>query len=74
MRSFGNHTDVKDDHDRYANIEINYLLQGIEEHAGLAILAAGNRAKIENALSRRFHFVIFVPPRKKARRQKSSTR
>jgi hypothetical protein len=40
-----------DDHDRYANIEINYLLQGIEEHAGLAILAAGNRAKIENVVA-----------------------
>jgi SpoVK/Ycf46/Vps4 family AAA+-type ATPase len=60
---------VHDSHDRYANIEINYLLKRIEEYAGLAILATGKRAKIDNAFSRRFHFVIRVPPRRKPRRK-----
>ena len=71
---FGKRTEVKDSHDRYANIGINYLLQRIEEYAGLAILATGNRTKIDNAFSRRFHFVIRVPPRRKARRKESSAR
>lgn len=65
---FGKRTEVKDSHDRYANIEINYLLQKIEKYDGVAILAAGNRTKIDNALSRWFHFVIRVPPRRKPRR------
>jgi SpoVK/Ycf46/Vps4 family AAA+-type ATPase len=71
---FGKRTEVKDSHDRYANIELNYLLQRIEEYAGLAILATGNRMKIDNAFSRQFHFVIRVPPRRKARRKESSAR
>jgi len=37
---------VKDGHDRYANVEINYFLQKIEQYASLAILAAGNRSAI----------------------------
>jgi SpoVK/Ycf46/Vps4 family AAA+-type ATPase len=69
---FGKRTEVHDSHDRYANIEINYLLQRIEEYAGLAILATGKRTKIDNALSRRFDFVIRVPPRRKPRRKESS--
>ena len=69
---FGEHTEVHDSHDRYANIEINYLLQRIEEYAGLAILATGKRTKIDNAFSRRFDFVIRVPPRRKPRRKQSS--
>jgi hypothetical protein len=52
---------VKDDHDHYANIETNYLLQRIERYVGLAILAAGNRTEIDNTFSRWFHFVIRVP-------------
>jgi SpoVK/Ycf46/Vps4 family AAA+-type ATPase len=65
---FGKRAEVKDSHDRYANIEINYLLQRIEKYGGVTILAAGNRTKIDNALSRWFHFVIRVPPRRKPRR------
>jgi SpoVK/Ycf46/Vps4 family AAA+-type ATPase len=65
---FGKRTEVKDSHDRYANIEINCLLHRIEKYGGVAILAAGNRTKIDNALSRWFHFVIRVPPRRKPRR------
>ena len=58
---FGKHTEVKDDHDHYANIETDYLLQRIEGYVGLAILAAGNRTEIDNTFSRWFHFVIRVP-------------
>jgi len=49
---------VKDGHDRYANVEINYFLQKIEQYASLAIPAAGNRSAIDDAFWRRFHFVI----------------
>jgi SpoVK/Ycf46/Vps4 family AAA+-type ATPase len=69
---FGKRTEVHDSHDRYANIEINYLLQRIEEYAGLAILATGKRTKIDNALSRPFDFVIRVPQRRNPRRKESS--
>ena len=61
---FGKRSDVKDSHDRYANIEISYLLQRTEEYAGLAILGAGSRSNIDKAFSRRFHFVISIPPRR----------
>jgi SpoVK/Ycf46/Vps4 family AAA+-type ATPase len=71
---FGKGTEVHESHDRYANIEINYLRKKIEEYAGVAILAINKRTRIDNALSRRFHFVIRVPPRRKPHRQKSSAR
>ena len=67
MRSLGKRTEVHDSHDRYANIEINYLLQRIEEYAGVAILATGKSANIDKTFLRRFHFVICVPPRRKSR-------
>src|SRR5256884_8036994 len=70
---FGKRTEVKDSHDRYANIEINYLLQRSEKYAGLTILASGNRTRIDKRLLRRFHFIIPVPQRKKLRRKKSSS-
>ena len=69
---FGKRTEVHNSHDRYANIEINYLLQRMEEYAGLAILATAKRTKIDNAFSRRFDFVIRVPPRRKPRRKEFS--
>jgi hypothetical protein len=71
---FGKRTEVHDSHDRYANIEINYILKRIGEYVGLAILATNKRTRIDNAFSRRFHFVIRVPPRRKPRRQKPSAR
>ncbi len=52
---FGRRTDVKDSHDRYANIEINYLLQKIEDHAGMVILAAKSKSNIDKAFIRRSH-------------------
>jgi hypothetical protein len=70
---FGKRTDVKDSHDRYANIETNYLLRRSEKYAGLTILATSNRTRIDKRLLRRFHFIIPVPPRKKLRREESST-
>jgi SpoVK/Ycf46/Vps4 family AAA+-type ATPase len=70
---FGKRTDVKDSHDRYANIEINYLLRRSEKYAGLTILATRNRTRIDKRLLRRFHFIIPVPQRNKLRRKESST-
>jgi hypothetical protein len=71
---FGKRTNVKDSHDRYANIEINYLLRRSEKYAGLTIVAIKNRTRINKALLRRFHFTIPVPRRRKLRRKKSSPR
>jgi SpoVK/Ycf46/Vps4 family AAA+-type ATPase len=70
---FGKHADVKVSPDRYANIEINYLLRRSEKYAGLTILATSNRTKIDKRLLQRFHFIIPVPQRKKLRHKKSST-
>jgi SpoVK/Ycf46/Vps4 family AAA+-type ATPase len=70
---FGKRTDMKDRHDRYANIEINYLLRRSEKYAGLTILASGNRTRIDKRLLRRFHFIIPVPQRNKLRCKESST-
>jgi ATPase family associated with various cellular activities (AAA) len=70
---FGKRTDVKDSDDRYANIEINYLLRRSEKYAGLTILAISNRTRIDKMLLRRFHFIIPIPRRRKLRHRKSST-
>ena len=51
---FGKRTDVKDAHDRYANIEINYLLQRMEAYRGLAILVSHSRLTLPMLLQRRF--------------------
>ena len=64
---FGKRTEVHDSHDRYANIEINYLLQRIEDYAGVAILATSKRARIDKAFLRRFDFVVCIPRRRKPR-------
>jgi ATPase family associated with various cellular activities (AAA) len=71
---FGKRTDVKDSHDRYANLEINHLLQRSEKYAGLTIIAISNRTRINKSLLRRFHFIIPIPRRRKLRRKKSSSR
>lgn len=55
---FGKRTEVRDSHDRYANIEINYLLQKMEEHEGIVILASNFRNNIDEAFLRRMHFAI----------------
>lgn len=58
---FGKRTEVKDAHDRYANIEINYLLQRLEEFSGVVILATNLRKNIDNAFYRRMDFAIEFP-------------
>lgn len=60
---FGKRSEVKDAHDRYANIETNYLLQKMEEHEGIVILASNFKANIDEAFLRRIHFSIeFTSP------------
>lgn len=58
---FGKRTEVKDAHDRYANIEINYLLQRMEEFDGLVILATNMRKNIDEAFFRRMHITVEFP-------------
>ncbi|HEY1630534.1 MAG TPA: ATP-binding protein [Rhizomicrobium sp.] len=55
---FGKRTEVKDSHDRYANIEINYLLQRMESYRGLAILATNMRGALDQAFLRRLRFIV----------------
>lgn len=58
---FGKRSEVKDSHDRYANIEINYLLQRMEAYRGLAILATNMRSALDTAFLRRLRFVVTFP-------------
>ena len=58
---FGKRSEVKDSHDRYANIEINYLLQRIEAFRGLAILATNLRSSLDQAFLRRLRFIVSFP-------------
>ena len=58
---FGKRSEVKDSHDRYANIEINYLLQKMEEHEGIVILATNFKKNMDEAFLRRLHFTIEFP-------------
>ncbi len=58
---FGKRSDIKDAHDRYANIEINYLLQRVEEYEGVIILASNFSKNIDDAFVRRLHFSIEFP-------------
>jgi SpoVK/Ycf46/Vps4 family AAA+-type ATPase len=58
---FGTRTEVKDSHDRYANIEVNYLLQRMEGYTGLAILATNRKAALDAAFLRRLRFVVEFP-------------
>jgi SpoVK/Ycf46/Vps4 family AAA+-type ATPase len=58
---FGKRSDVKDSHDRYANIEVGYLLQRIEEYEGIAILATNFRRNMDEAFVRRLQFTVDFP-------------
>ncbi|SEE14612.1 ATPase family associated with various cellular activities (AAA) [Tenacibaculum sp. MAR_2010_89] len=55
---FGKRTSVRDAHDKYANQEVSYLLQRIEAHPGLIILASNFKNNIDSAFTRRFHNII----------------
>ena len=58
---FGKRTEVKDSHDRYANIEVNYLLQRMEDYRGLAILATNRKSALDRAFLRRLRFLMDFP-------------
>jgi hypothetical protein len=58
---FGKRSEVKDAHDRYANLEISYLLQRMEIYDGVAILATNLRANLDEAFTRRLQFSVHMP-------------
>jgi len=58
---FGKRSEVKDSHDRYANIEVSYLLQRMEAYRGLAILTTNQRSALDPAFLRRLRFVVQFP-------------
>jgi SpoVK/Ycf46/Vps4 family AAA+-type ATPase len=58
---FGKRTDIRDAHDKYANQEVSYLLQRVETHGGLVILATNRRGNIDDAFLRRFQAAIQFP-------------
>ncbi|MCX5205382.1 ATP-binding protein [Streptomyces sp. NBC_00237] len=58
---FGRRSEVKDSHDRYANIEVSYLLQRMETYRGLAILTTNLKDAIDPAFLRRLRFVVHFP-------------
>ena len=58
---FGKRSEVRDSHDRYANIEVSYLLQRLETFNGIAILTTSARENIDEAFLRRLRFVVEFP-------------
>jgi len=58
---FGKRSEVKDSHDRYANIEVSYLLQRMETYKGLAILTTNLKNAVDTAFLRRLRFIIQFP-------------
>ncbi len=58
---FGKRSDVKDSHDRYADIQVSYLLQKLESYRGLVVVAASMRQNIDPALLRRLRHVVDIP-------------
>jgi SpoVK/Ycf46/Vps4 family AAA+-type ATPase len=58
---FGKRTDIKDAHDRFANTDTNYLLQGIENYPGIALLASNKKTNIDSGFIRRLRYVLEFP-------------
>jgi hypothetical protein len=58
---FGKRSEVRDSHDRYANIEVSYLLQRMEAYRGLAILTTNMKAALDVAFQRRLTFIVQFP-------------
>ena len=58
---FGKRSEVKDSHDRYANIEVSYLLQRMEAYRGLAILTTNMKSALDTAFLRRLRFIVQFP-------------
>ncbi|MBP7689761.1 MAG: ATP-binding protein, partial [Thermoflexales bacterium] len=67
---FGKRSEVKDSHDRYANIEISYLLQRMEAYDGVTVLATNLRANMDEAFKRRLQFAVDFPFPDEAYRQR----
>lgn len=67
---FGKRTNVRDSHDRYANQEVSYLLQRVEEFNGLCVLASNFKNNIDEAFIRRFQSIVFFPMPKAEERLK----
>lgn len=67
---FGKRTEISNAHDRYANQEVSYLLQRMEDYPGLVILATNMKSNLDDAFTRRFQSVIYFPvPGKEERKQ-----
>jgi hypothetical protein len=66
---FGKRTEVKDSHDRYANIEVGYLLQRMESFLGLAILTTNMKSTLDKSFQRRLRFTVDFPFPNTAQRQ-----
>jgi SpoVK/Ycf46/Vps4 family AAA+-type ATPase len=66
---FGERTEVQDAHDRYANIEVNYLLQRVEEHDGTVVLTTNLEGNIDDAFRRRIHLSVEFPLPDRAARE-----
>lgn len=58
---FGKRSEVKDAHDRYANIEVGFLLQRMESFGGVVVLATNLRGNLDAAFTRRMHFIVDFP-------------
>lgn len=58
---FGKRSEVRDSHDRYANIEVSYLLQRMESYRGLAILTTNMKSALDTAFLRRLNFIVQFP-------------
>ena len=67
---FGKRTEVKDAHDRFANIEISYLLERMERFKGLAILATNRKKDLDEAFMRRLRYVVNFPLPGRSEREK----
>jgi ATPase family associated with various cellular activities (AAA) len=58
---FGRRSEVKDSHDRHANVEVSYLLQRVEAYRGLAILTTNMKEALDGAFARRLRFIVAFP-------------
>ncbi len=67
---FGKRSEVHDSHDRYANIEISYLLQKMEQYDGIALLATNLKGNLDEAFTRRLAFTVHFPFPDEASRQR----
>ncbi|MBN1301246.1 MAG: ATP-binding protein [Melioribacteraceae bacterium] len=67
---FGKRTNITDAHDRFANQEVSYLLQRVEDYPGVVILASNMKSNIDEAFTRRFQSIIYFPMPKPAERLK----